>query len=90
MKTVNDEELKLRYNLLYHNEKPFTGICIDYECRTFLKDGMFHRDDGPAMIYDDGEVEFWLNDLQYTIDDWANIVGIRDTEEFVLLKLQYG
>jgi hypothetical protein len=51
--------------------------------------GETHRDDGPAIIYDDGEVEWYLNDEEYTLEDWLKLSTIPD-EDKMILRLQYG
>lgn len=54
--------------------------------------GKCHRSDGPAIIHSDGTVFWWLFGVKYdTIDEWAKeLLFMFDTEEFVMLKLQYG
>ena len=45
--------------------KDFTGICkmLDYNSIRYYKNGKIHREDGPAIICDDG-INFWfLNGL---------------------------
>lgn len=50
-----------------------------------------HREDGPAVIHPDSTVEWWLNGKKYySINEWARALGIFDTNEFVLMKLEYG
>lgn len=39
----------------------------------YLKDGRLHREDGPAVEYDDGTCQFWLNGRHYpdmTYEQW--------------------
>lgn len=33
--------------------------------KIWLKDGKLHRIDGPALIYEDGIEEYWLNGIWY-------------------------
>lgn len=53
-------------------ENKFSGICelcdgsnevnfIGYI--SFLKDGNYHREDGPARIWADGDCEYYLSDI---------------------------
>lgn len=53
-----------------------------------------HRADGPAdlMINHDGirTISWWWRGKSYTMDSWARIAGLYDTEQFVMLKLKYG
>ena len=53
-----------------------------------------HREDGPALIYPvggwyvGGAVEWWLNNTEYTFDEWCIALNKTD-EEKMILKLQY-
>ena len=58
----------------------FTGILInEVHTKCWYKNGQFHREDGPALVYDDGYKEYWLNDELI-----ANYVDCSD-EQFKLL-----
>lgn len=35
--------------------------------------GKFHREDGPAMIYPSGRLEYYLNGIEYTEDEFKLI-----------------
>ena len=48
-----------------------------------------HREDGPAVIYPDGEVEWWLNGKEYSFSDWIKLVNITDEGKMELV-LYYG
>ena len=63
--------------------------------------GEWHREDGPAIIsingdvewwYNDtqytSDVEWWYNDTQYTFDGWCIVLNKTD-EEKMLLRLRY-
>lgn len=53
--------------------------------------GKLHRTDGPAIDDTRGYKEWWLNGNEYNdINEWAKAVGIHNTEEFVLMKLEHG
>ena len=45
----------------------FTGICkrLDYNAIFYYKNGLPHREDGPAIIYENGNQDWWLNGLQH-------------------------
>ena len=48
--------------------------------------GQLHREDGPAIKYDgSGDVEWWLNDTQYTFDEWIKLTPISDEEKMMLI-----
>ena len=50
--------------------------------------GDIHREDGPSIISPDGDVEWCLNNIVYTFNDWLKLTPISD-EEKMLLRLQY-
>lgn len=57
---------KIKYKLNENNEL----ICIDddfVEHKAFVKDGKYHCDDGPALIYTDGHYKnnYFYNGLSY-------------------------
>jgi hypothetical protein len=35
-----------------------------------LINGKYHREDGPAFEYPDGGVEYWLNDMGYSKEEY--------------------
>jgi hypothetical protein len=54
----------------------------------YNKEGRLHRDDGPAIIYTDGYVSWWLNGERYTYKEWFRFTPITD-ETKLLVRLQY-
>ena len=55
-----------------------------------IKDGKWHRTDGPAVIYPNGTVFWCLDGYAYTFGVWLEkTTGITDKQK-VLLKLKYG
>ena len=36
----------------------------------WYQNGMLHRTDGPALIWTDGGCEWWLNDEEFTEEEW--------------------
>lgn len=57
---------------------------------TWYEEGKEHRRDGPAIIYENGDVEWWLYGAQHSLEAWAEILNIYGTDEFTMLKLEYG
>ena len=44
----------------------YTGILYDKDGDKYhFKNGLFYREDGPAVEYSDGRKEWWLNDYCY-------------------------
>lgn len=73
-----------------HREDGPAIDCVD-GYKEWLKDNKWHREDGPAIIQINGRLSWYLEDYCYeTMDDWAKALGIFDTEDFVMLKLEYG
>jgi len=48
-----------------------------------------HRQDGPALEYPDGDVEWWLRGYTYTFDEFLEQTPISP-EAKCMLKLRYG
>jgi|TARA_R110000744_G_scaffold362620_1_gene470710 hypothetical protein len=51
--------------------------------------GQYHREDGPSLIYPTGEIDWFLNGVNYTFADWCNKLNKPD-ESKMLLRLQYA
>jgi hypothetical protein len=54
----------------------FTGVgyFIVYAAKVWFKNGMFHREDGPAMVYDNGEQRWFVNNIYHRLDGPARII----------------
>jgi hypothetical protein len=50
--------------------------------------GQYHREDGPAVTYNTGKARYWLNDINYSFNEWLKLTPITD-EQKLLLRLQY-
>jgi hypothetical protein len=52
--------------------------------------GNLHREDGPAVIYANGDVYWFIGGIRmYSINEWFNNTCITD-EDKMMLRLQYG
>ena len=51
--------------------------------------GLLHREDGPAITYADGYQQWYLNDLEYSFDDYCKKLKLSK-EDIVFLKLKYN
>jgi hypothetical protein len=51
--------------------------------------GERHREDGPAMIGTDGVMQWILNDIMYTFDEWLIKLNKNEGDK-MLLRLQYA
>ena len=67
------------------------GHWIDREgWEVCIKNGNYHRNDGPAVIYPDGTVFWCLDDEWYPFDEWLEANKELTEEQKVMLKLEYG
>jgi len=57
--------------------------------KAWYQHGMKHRETGPSVIWYDGTVEFWLNGNEYSIEKWAEKVGMRK-HELIMMKHKLG
>jgi hypothetical protein len=58
--------------------------------RVWYQRGNVHRENAPAVINEDGAVEFWSNGKRYkNIDKWAEQVGMRK-HEMLIMKHKLG
>tara|TARA_B110000259_G_C13736950_1_gene290881 strand:+ start:262 stop:537 length:276 start_codon:yes stop_codon:yes gene_type:complete len=54
--------------------------------------GEYHREDGPAIIYDDGsgDIYWYINGTKYDLfDEWLKLSPIAD-EQKMMLRLRYA
>jgi hypothetical protein len=50
--------------------------------------GFPHREDGPALIYPNGQAYWYLHGTLYTFNEYLKLTPIPD-EQKLLLRLQY-
>ena len=76
---------------IYEMNDPFEET-FENGAKARYENCILHCIDGPAAEYPDGEVEWWIGGQQYLdINQWANDAGYDvDSDEFTMLKLQYG
>ena len=55
----------------------------------YTEAGEYHNEDGPAIKYDGGNVEWCLNNKIYKFAEWL-IESNKTDKEKMLLRLQYG
>ena len=75
--------------------KDFTGVCkilMDYEIHHY-KNGKVHREDGPAKIFIDKSISWWLENKFYgtntsfTTKTWKEFVeNLKREEELNIFK----
>jgi len=74
---LSDEESKKPYCIeLYNRAKKY---------KFYRK---YHREDGPAIMWEDGTKSWYLNDIEYSFEKWLKLTPISDDEK-VFLRLKY-
>ena len=62
----------------------------DGEIYWYNENGDVHREDGPAIVYPSGDVEWYLYaDECDTFEEWLEYTPISD-EDKMMLRLRYG
>lgn len=69
----------------------FTGLEVsDHGTRMWFLNGWLHRDDGPAMIYVDGRIEWAIHGtFIHSYNEFQRLTGCDDSV-IMLLRLKYG
>ena len=49
-----------------------------------------HRADGPAVEYPSGDLEWYLNGMEYTFTEWLEHNQTLDSKTRILYMLEYG
>lgn len=49
-----------------------------------------HRPDGPAVIHDNGNVEWWWMGIEMSLDQWLGFVKNKKIKAYMLLKYKEG
>jgi len=80
-------EPKKTYSCEYYIQAypTFTGCLINKSgYKVWYKDGLKHREDGPAIEWKNGDKKWWLNNVQYTKQEW--IIATRKIKIERVLK----
>jgi hypothetical protein len=81
MKTITNNEY---YNLSYKEREKFVGIVKDHNGAIFYyKDGYFHREDGPAIIYSEKHKTWYFEGLLHNLNGPAKIWPDGREEYFI-------
>lgn len=67
---INGERKAWCINGKVHREDGPAYIHGDY--KSWFLDGKRHRKDGPAVEHSDGDVEYWINGVLYTEDEFEH------------------
>jgi hypothetical protein len=80
-----DEDIRL-YNAI---EQSDGYVDREGNITWYNEEGQFHREDGPACIYPNGDVEWFIKGEWYSFDDWCIELNKSD-EDKMMLRLQYA
>jgi hypothetical protein len=86
---IDGDQYWIATNGHLHRDGDLPAIIRDDGRQYWYHDGKKHRETGPAFIWSDGAVEFWLNNYEYSIEDWAEKVGMRK-HEMLITKHKLG
>jgi hypothetical protein len=64
-------------------------LCERGDTYWYNKKGILHREDGPAVIWHDGRVCWYLNNREHTFNEYLKLTPITK-ETKLLLRLQYS
>ena len=51
----------------------------------WYKKGKIHREKGPAVIYANGDTEYFLSGVRFQFDDWIKLTPISEEDKLALL-----
>ena len=95
------EKIQTKYNYsnlnvcgdLHRSKNPavvFDDDSVDY-IESWWKHGIHHRDDGPATICKNGELEYWLYGEKYSYIEWKFLTNpYMAKKDMVKLVMTYG
>jgi hypothetical protein len=55
---------------------------------TWFKDGVLHREDGPAVEFTDGRKYWWLNDVELTEEEFNQWLSKKELNERLTEQLE--
>jgi len=79
------------YFNLSEEEAKINAYCIEYfnGDKEWLVNGFLHREDGPAVIYNNGSFLWFLNNVRFSFKKWCEKLNKTD-EEIIFLRIKYG
>lgn len=78
------DRLKSKSSLLF-NFNTFNPATIWYVDNSSYK----HRDDGPAVLEDNGWVEWWYKNKRYSLEGWLETNEFLNEEDRKMFRLKY-
>ena len=68
----------------------FTGVIRDVENDIiYIRNGWWHREDGPALVGADNHKEFYLDGQFYLFEEWLNTIGADEVMK-TYYRVVYG
>lgn len=74
--------------IAWYDRRRFTGLAYSDDFACHYQDGHLHNIHGPAVEYTDGRNEWWIFGEKLTMNEWAKRIGIYDTDDYVMMKLE--
>jgi hypothetical protein len=84
-KSIRDQDIEV-FGAIERSDGSY--VHNDGDIFWYDEEGFNHREDGPAMIYANGKVAWYLNDIKYSFAEWCDNVNISD-EVKMMLRLSY-
>jgi len=56
----------------------------------FMEDGVYHREDGPAIIYPNGNKEWWFRGVKYSSESELEIISKAETATIKRVRYYFG
>lgn len=82
----NEDQYKKNSNFFYISIQEGIGRTIKEK---YTINGILHSDVGPAIIYENGDTEWWISGEKYSFSAWCEEVRISNYEK-IELALKYG
>lgn len=70
-----------------YDDKP--AIVYTHDTKVWYKYGKIHREDGPAIEWVNGDMQFYLNNKCYRFDVWIKETPVTDEQRLELI-MKYG
>lgn len=52
------------------------AVILGNGTKAWYQNDNFHREDGPAIEYASGEVQYWVNGIYFSKEDWMEYYGM--------------
>jgi hypothetical protein len=84
---ADGDKMWYQNNLLHRTDGPAVEYADCY--KSWYQRDLLHRTDGPAVEYADGDKRWYIEDYEYDLNDWLNLVNYTEPQK-TLMRLQYA